>query len=409
LANPSTQEERPVRPITLARLAIGATFVIGLALTDVAVAKDIKLCLISSRTGDYAGSTREVEAGFLIGLDFATKGTMKIGDDKVSVVIKDDQLKPDLGKSLLAECYDNDKADIAIVTIGRVASAAMPIADERKRILITLTGREPHDTSSRYVFHAGISFKMEALSKVATVPGNEDVFIGMLTEDVPLGRYLAQEFATELAVLRPRAKVIAEERVPAGQTNIKPFAERLFGALKEKTGKRMIVLNWAGAEYFTGPEPAEQLATMQPARFNIAIATRANQLLDLNDLRSAVGTEGVIYYYHSFPKNPANDWLKAAYPRFSKTPPDYFAVHGFALASAAVTALAKAGTTDTEKLIAVMEGMAFETPKGTMTFRKEDHQVLQDMYHWRMGRNGKVELIATIPASDFLLPIIPSR
>ena len=28
--------------------------------------------------------------------------------------------------------------------------------------------------------------------------------------------------------------------------------------------------------------------------------------------------------------------------------------------------------------------MSFDTPKGKMTFRKEDHQALQAMYHWRM-------------------------
>jgi branched-chain amino acid transport system substrate-binding protein len=47
---------------------------------------------------------------------------------------------------------------------------------------------------------------------------------------------------------------------------------------------------------------------------------------------------------------------------------------------AVVTALQKAGSTDTEKLIATMEGMEFPTPKGPMIFRKEDHQALQSMY-----------------------------
>ncbi len=32
--------------------------------------------------------------------------------------------------------------------------------------------------------------------------------------------------------------------------------------------------------------------------------------------------------------------------------------------------------------------MSFETPKGTMTFRKEDHQALQDMYHWRIKKDA---------------------
>ena len=32
-----------------------------------------------------------------------------------------------------------------------------------------------------------------------------------------------------------------------------------------------------------------------------------------------------------------------------------------------------------DTLIEIMEGMSFETPKGTMTFREEDHQALQSL------------------------------
>ena len=74
-----------------------------------------------------------------------------------------------------------------------------------------------------------------------------------------------------------------------------------------------------------------------------------------------------------------------------------------------VASLQKAGSTDTEKLIAAMEGLTFETPKGPMTFRKEDHQALQDMYHFRIKKDAKdndvLELVATIPAEDMPLPI----
>jgi branched-chain amino acid transport system substrate-binding protein len=78
-----------------------------------------------------------------------------------------------------------------------------------------------------------------------------------------------------------------------------------------------------------------------------------------------------------------------------------------------VAALQKSGSTDSEKLIAAMEGMSFDTPKGTMTFRKEDHQALQDMYHWRIKKGATdtdlLELVATIPAKDMPLPIRNTR
>ena len=54
-------------------------------------------------------------------------------------------------------------------------------------------------------------------------------------------------------------------------------------------------------------------------------------------------------------------------------------------AMALVAALEKTnGSTDTETLIAAMEGMAFDSPKGRVQFRAEDHQALQSMYGFRL-------------------------
>ena len=45
------------------------------------------------------------------------------------VIVKDDQLKPDRGKTLLEECYADDKADIAVGTTGSpIALAMLPVS-----------------------------------------------------------------------------------------------------------------------------------------------------------------------------------------------------------------------------------------------------------------------------------------
>ena len=65
----------------------------------------------------------------MMGLEYLTKGTMQVGADKLQVILKDDQLKPDRGKSLLEECYADDKADIAVGTTGSpIALAMLPVA-----------------------------------------------------------------------------------------------------------------------------------------------------------------------------------------------------------------------------------------------------------------------------------------
>jgi branched-chain amino acid transport system substrate-binding protein len=94
--------------------------------------------------------------------------------------------------------------------------------------------------------------------------------------------------------------------------------------------------------------------------------------------------EGAAYYYYDIPKNPVNDWLVAEHQKRFNAPPDFFTAGGFSAAMAAVAAVTKAKSTDTEKLISAMEGLEFDTPKGKMIFRKEDHQALQSMYHFKV-------------------------
>ena len=80
-----------------------------------------------------------------------------------------------------------------------------------------------------------------------------------------------------------------------------------------------------------------------------------------------------------------------------------------------MTALKKTnGDAGTESLIKAMEGMSFETPKGTMTFRKEDHQALQSMYHFRIRVDPALpwavpELVREIKAGEMDIPIRNTR
>jgi branched-chain amino acid transport system substrate-binding protein len=393
-------------------LLAGAAFAFcGAPLISPAKAQDIKICLIASKTGALEAYAKQTENGFMMGLEHLTKGTMAINGRKLSVLVKDDQLKPDRGKALLEECYNDDKADLAVGTTGSpIALAMLPVAEDAKKVLIvepavadSITG----DKRNRYIFRTGRSSYQDALAAAASVPANEDVIIGMLGLDTAFGRDGVKAYKDALAAIRPRAKVVAEEYAAGNTADFAPFAERLFGALKDKPGKRIIGFIWAGAH------PMAKFVDMKPDRFNIALAPGGNILPAMNAWKSFAGTEGGIYYYHDFPKNPQNDWLKAEYQKRFNAPPDFFVAGGFAAAAAVVGGISKAGGTDTEKLITALEGMTFETPKGPMTFRKEDHQALQDMYHWRIKKDAKdndlLELVATIPASAMPLPVVAKK
>src|SRR5690606_17631682 len=127
--------------------------------------------------------------------------------------------------------------------------------------------------------------------------------------------------------------------------------------------------------------------------------------------RDIPGMEGATYYYYEIPQNPVNDWLVEQHFARYGTPPDFFTAGGMAAGLAVVEALRRTeGSTDTEDLIEAMAGMEWETPKGTMRFRAEDHQALQEMYHFRIRVEDDVawgipELVRVLGIDDMDIPI----
>jgi len=322
------------------------------------------------------------------------------------VIEKDSQLKPDIGKAALAAAFGDDKADIAIGPVGSgVALAMLPVAEEYKKILVvepavadSITG----DKWNRYIFRTGRNSTQDAVAGAATLAG--DFTVATLAQDYAFGRDGVKAFKEALASVGSKAKIIHEEYAPQQTTDFTAPAQRLFEALKDKTGRKVIVVIWAGAH------PMAKLMDLKPERFGIEVAPGGNILPVMKGWKDFAGTEGAIYYYYGFPKNKMNDWLVTEHQKRFGAPPDFFTAGGFAAASAVVEGIRKAGGTDTEKLIAAMEGMPFETPKGTMTFRKEDHQALQAMYHFRIKKSQKsewdlLELVREIPASQLPIPI----
>ena len=45
-----------------------------------ALAKDIKVCLIAGKTGPLEAYAKQTENGFMLGLEYLTKNTMKLSD-----------------------------------------------------------------------------------------------------------------------------------------------------------------------------------------------------------------------------------------------------------------------------------------------------------------------------------------
>ncbi|WP_312129772.1 substrate-binding domain-containing protein [Diaphorobacter nitroreducens] len=384
--------------------ALAAALTAPLALAQ----SEIRIAHVYSKTGPLEAYGKQTQAGLMMGLDYATGGTMAVAGKKLVVIEKDDQGKPDLGKSQLATAYSDDKADLAVgPSASGVALAMLPVAEEYKKILLvepavadSITG----DKWNKYIFRTGRNSSQDAIGNAVAIdkPGT---LIATLAQDNAFGRDGVKAFKDAIKT----AKLVHEEYLPAATTDFTAGAQRLIDRLKDQPGKKVIWVLWAGAG-----NPFK-INDMDLKRYGIEIATGGNILPAMAAFKGMPGMEGATYYYFGIPKNPVNEALVAMHYKQFKTPPDFFTAGGFSAAMAIVTALKKTGgDTKTNTLIKAMEGMSFDTPKGTMTFRKEDHQAMQSMYHFRIKNDpafawGVPELVREIKPQEMQVPIRNKR
>ena len=368
---------------------------------------EIRIAHIHSKTGPLEAYGKQTSTGFMMGLDYATNGTMMVAGKKLVVIEKDDQGKPDVGKSLLAAAYGDDKADIAVgPTSSGVALALLPVAEEYKKILLvepavadSITG----DKWNKYIVRTGRNSSQDAIANAVALDKAGTTLV-TLAQDNAFGKDGVKAFKEALK----KAKLAHEEYLPAATTDFTAAAQRIIDKLKDQPGRKIVWIIWAGGNPF-------KIADLDFKRHNIEIATGGNILPAMTAYKQFPGMEGGLYYYFGIPKNPVNEWLVANHYKQFKTPPDFFTAGGMSAAIAVVEALKKTGgDASANKLIAAMEGMSFQTPKGKMVFRKEDHQALQDMYHFKIKVDpafawGVPELVREIKAEEMQIPIRNSR
>ncbi|MEG2631536.1 MAG: substrate-binding domain-containing protein [Comamonas sp.] len=394
------------------RTLVHSAVLCALALTGaqaaLAQSGEIRIAHVYSKTGPLEAYGKQTQAGLMMGLEYATGGSMSVAGKKLVVIEKDDQGKPDLGKSQLATAYSDDKADIAVgPSASGVALAMLPVAEEYKKILLvepavadSITG----DKWNKYIFRTGRNSSQDAISNAVAID-RAGVTIATLAQDNAFGRDGVKAFKDAVK----KGKLVHEEYLPAATTDFTAGAQRLIDKLKDQPGKKIIWIVWAGAG-----NPFK-IADLDLKRYGIEIASGGNILPAMAAYKNLPGMEGASYYYFGIPKNPVNDALVAMHYKQFKTPPDFFTAGGFSAAMALVTALKKTnGDTKTNTLIKAMEGMSFDTPKGTMTFRKEDHQAMQSMYHFRVKNDpafawGVPELVREIKPEEMNIPIRNGR
>lgn len=367
----------------------------------------IKIGVLASLTGALEAYGKQTQNGFEIGLDYATNGTREVAGKKIEVIYADTQTVADVAVQKATELLEEEGVDFLVGSSSSADTlAVLPLAEEYETIMVvepavadSITGSEWH----RYIFRTGRNSSQDAVAGAAAIAG-PGVKIATLAPDYSFGHEGVAAFKP--AAEKLGAEIVHEEYADPNATDFTANIQKIIDANPD-----YLFVIWSGAN-----TPWQQIADMKVQERGIIISTGAPDIAALSIMKPLVGMEGFSVYYYELPDNEVNDYLVEEHKkRHNGAVPDLFTAGGMSAAIAIVEALKKTdGDTDSEKLIEVMEGMSFETPKGTMTFREEDHQALQALYSIKLvereGLDYPVpELIRVLTPEETAPPIMNNR
>lgn len=333
----------------------------------------IKIGVLASLSGILEAYGAQTQKGFDLGIEYATDGTMEFEGRKIEVIYEDTETTPEVATQKALKLLEDDQVDFLVGSSSSGDTLAVTgLAEEYETIMIvepavadSITGSEFND----YIFRTARNSSQDSAAAAAAI-ADEGVKIATLAPDYAFGHdgvASFKPFAEDLG-----AEIVHEEYAPQDATDFTPHIQKIIEAEPD-----YLYVVWSGAN-----SPWNALRDMDLPSRGIQISTGAPDIAALKTMNDLVGMEGFTVYYHTLPDNEVNDWLVEQHTeRFDGEVPDLFTPGGMSAAIAIVAALKQSeGSTDANELISVMEGMSFDTPKGTMTFREEDHQALQPMY-----------------------------
>ena len=348
----------------------------------------LKIGLLTDTSGPLSIYGNEQLNGFMLGLEYATDGTMEVGGRTIEVLVRDNASDLDTANTQMRELIESDGVEILQGTVSSTVTGALQAAAAEYEIVLLagpsaspfVTGRDFNE----YTFRACRNSFQDAFAIGSYAVENIGTNYIQLAPDNAFG--LGSAGAFDFALLSVGATPVQETVLVAEDTT--DFTAALETV--RESGADFVVITWAGASGITLFQQIDDLGLKDDIE---VIRAFNSNVIEAATNQSDEGVVGFTIYHYTFPDNEVNDWLVERHMEEYGTPPDLFTECGFASAQALVYALeATEGSTLPEDLIPALEGLEWEGPKGTYTMRPEDHQVLVPMY---------IGQIVDVAAEDF--------
>jgi branched-chain amino acid transport system substrate-binding protein len=366
-------------------LRLGAPVFAAVALSSMAVAQPIKLGELNSYK-TFPAFLEPYKKGMELAVEEINRGGGVLGR-QLELLTRDDNGNAGDAVRVAEELLAREKVDVLMGTFSSaVGLAVADLAKQRRALFLAaepLTDKIVWDSGNKYTFRLRPSTYMQTAMLVPDAVRLNKKRWAIVYPNYEYGTAATAAFKQLMIARQAGGIEFVELATPLGKIDAGPVVQALLDAKPDAIFSSLFATDLAK---FVREGELRGLFRDRPV-VNL-LAGEPEYLDPLKD--EAPAGWYVTGYPWSAIATPEHKRFLDAYQSRYKDYPRQGSVVGYSAVMSVAAAIRKAKSTDTEKLVAAMKGLAVDTPFGKVTFRALDHQSTMGAYVGRIAlKDGK--------------------
>lgn len=306
---------------------------------------------------------------------------------KIEVISRDDNGNPGDAVRVAEELVSRENVHLLFGTfLSHIGLAVTDFAKQRKVLFVAaepLTDKITWQNGNRYTFRLRPSTYMQAAMLVPEAAKLKKKRWAVVYPNYEYGQSAVSTFKQLLKAAQPDVEFVAEQAPALGRIDAGAVVQALADA------KPDAIFNVTfGADLAKFVREGNTRGLFKD-RVVFSLLTGEPEYLDPLKDEAPEGWWVTGYPWYAI-KTPEHDAFLRAYQAKYKDYPRLGSVVGYTTVRAIADAIKRAGSTDTEKMIAAFKGLKTSSPFGPIVFRASDHQSTMGAYVGRTAvRDGR--------------------
>lgn len=304
---------------------------------------------------------------------------------KVQLVIRDDNANPGDAVRVAEELVSREKVDVLTGSfLSHIGLALTDFAKQKKFFFLAsepLTDKIVWQNGNRYTYRLRASTYMQVAMMVPAAVALKKKRWALVYPNYEYGQSAVATFKQLLKAAQPDVEFVVEQAPPLGKVDAGSVVQALADA---KPDAIFNVLFGADLSKFVREGNTRGLFQ---GREVVSLLTGEPEYMDPLKDEAPNGWIVTGYPWYGI-QTPEHKAFQTAYQGKFNDYPRLGSVVGYSAIKSLAEGIKKAGSTDTEKLVAAFKGLQVTTPFGRATYRPEDNQSTMGSYVGRTKNEG---------------------